>query len=402
MKGMRSTGVLLLTALAAACGREASTGTADGVPEPVVRDSAGVRIVENGEVRKAGWRVGVEPLFTVGWDEDGPMFTWPQSGRILPDGGALVGEFGEGKIYRIGSDGSVVETLGRKGEGPGEYQAIDAILLRGDSILVSDGRLQRMTLLSPDGEVLTTRPLVGAFLHQVSSVLTDGRLLLVPGDAYGAVAEIRPQWVFQTQPILALDLEGGTADTLAELPHLRRWYGTRGAGPGPVQVKGRAGGFAEGFAWARSDEREVRWYDGSGRLSQVARWDEEPVPLTSEWRQRMAQYVEEVYRSRDAEESEVATRLARLEEGLDRHEGPLPYWDSFHVDRNGNAWLSEYPLPGQHPGRWRVFARNGALIGWVKLPNVVRILDITDDRILLVLWDELDVPAVAMIDLIKP
>lgn len=401
MKRMRPVGALLLTALAGACGRESGEGAAAGVREPTIRDSAGVRIVENGEAPAGRWRAAAEPVFTVGADPDGPMFTWVQSGRILPDEGALVGDFRAGTIYRIGPDGSVVGTWGRKGEGPGEYHALDAILLRGDSILVSDGRLRRVTLLSPEGEVRRTRPLPGAFLHQVSAILTDGRLLLVPGAGYSAVAKTRPTWVFETQPILAADPEGGTADTLAELPHLRRWYGTRGASPGPVPVKGRAGGFVDGFAWTRSDEREIRWYDRSGRLVQVARWDEEPVPLTTEWRRRMARIIEEAYRSRGAEESFVAAQLDELEEGLDRHEGPLPYWDSVHVDRRGNVWLSRYTLPGEPPGRWRVFTRDGTFVGWVDLPEVIAILDITDDRILAVRRDELDVPAVLMIELIE-
>lgn len=394
-------GILLLTVLTAACGREAGKATA-GTREPIVRDSAGVRIVENGEARAGGWRVGTEPLFTVGWGPDGPMFTWVQSGRILPDGGALVGEFGAGRIYRIGPDRSVLGSWGRKGEGPGEYRSLDAILFRGESILVSDGRLRRLTLLSPSGEVRTIRPLAGTFLHQVSSLLTDGRLLLVPGDGYGGVAETRPEWVFETQPILAADPEARTADTLAELPHLRRWYGTRGASPGPVRVKGRAGGFADGFAWARSDEREIRWYDPSGRLVQVARWDEEPVPLTPEFRRRMARSREEAYRSRGADESVVAARLAELEEALDRHEGPLPYWDAFHVDRLGNVWLGEYTMPGEPSEEWRVFTRDGTFAGRIELPEVTAILDVTDDRVLAVRRNELDVPAVVMIELVKP
>lgn len=86
----------------------------------------------------------------------------------------------------------MVGSWGRKGEDPGEYQALDAIILRGDSIVVSDGRLLRVTVLSLEGEVLATRPLAGSFLHQVSSILTDGRLLLVPGDGYSGVAERRP------------------------------------------------------------------------------------------------------------------------------------------------------------------------------------------------------------------
>lgn len=366
-----------------------------------VRDSLGVRIVENGEASAGAWSVADEPIFTVGWEENGPMFTWPQSGLILPDGGALVGEFQDGLIYRIGADGSVVETWGRKGEGPGEYLALDAIVSWGDSILVSDGRLRRVTILSPDGSVRTTgQP--GIFLHQASAVLSDGRLLFVPGDGYRMLTDTGSGWVFQTQPILAVDPGRETVDTLAELPHLRRWYATLAGSPGPINVVGRAGGFAEGFAWARSDKPEVQWYDPSGELFQLARWDEEPVPLSSEWRNRMARIFEESYLSRGADEAFVAARLADLEADLNRHEGPLPYWRSFHVDQQGNAWLSEYTVAGEPSTKWRVVARDGAMIGWIYLPKVMAILDITDDRVLAVQYDELDVPAVVMLELRKP
>jgi len=159
VKPIRSAGSLLCAALVAACGRHAAQA---GAPESMVWDSAGVRIMQNGAVPAAAWRVATQALFTVGWEPDGPNFTWPQSGRILPDGGALVGEFGERTIYRIGPDGAVLATWGREGEGPGEYQALDAILFLGDSILVSDGRLRRLTLLSADGEVRHTRVKPGA------------------------------------------------------------------------------------------------------------------------------------------------------------------------------------------------------------------------------------------------
>ena len=32
-----------------------------------------------------------------------------------------------------------------------------------------------------------------------------------------------------------------------------------------------------------------------------------------------------------------------MEEGLDRYEGPLPYWDVFHVDRLGNEVVVKRP-----------------------------------------------------------
>jgi hypothetical protein len=360
-----------------------------------------VRIVD-GTAASAAWRTRPSALFTVGWETDDPTFTWVQSGRILPGGGALVGEFAEGTIYRLGSDGAVLGSWGGKGEGPGEYQGIDAIVLAGDSILISDGRLRRLTVLAGDGAVLGTRPLPGAFLHSVSSILSDGRAVLVPGEGYGGVAEMRPEWVFQPQPILAADLDSEAVDTLTSLPHLRRWYGTRGAGPGPVAVKGRAGGFAGGFAWGRSDVPEVRWYGASGDVVQIARWEEEAPPLTPDRRREILQGFEAAIRSSGGDESSVARQLTRLEEGLERHEGPLPYWSYFVVDRSGNAWLSEYLLAPPAPARWRIVTRDGGFIGWLDLPGVISILDITDDRLLVVRWDELDVPAVQMLELIKP
>jgi hypothetical protein len=311
----------------------------------------------------------------------------------------LVGESSEGKVYRLGPDGSVVETWGRSGEGPGEYQWINAILLKGDSVVISDGGLRRVTVRAPDGALRTARLPSGHVLPVVAAVWRDGRFLVVQGEAYSGVGETRPEWVFETQPIVVADAEGAGADTVADLPHLRRWYGTRNAPPGPVRVKGRAGGLEDGFAWARSDQAEVRWYDESGRHLQTARWEEAPAPVTSEWRVQLEQVLATAYEARGPDV--VAAQLARLDEGLDLHDGPLPYWERLHVDRLGNVWLSRYPLLGQPPERWRVVARDGHAVGWLDLPGVIEILDVTEDRILAVAQNELDVFAVVMLELSK-
>lgn len=364
-----------------------------------VRDSAGVRIVENRAADQV-WRIGSEPLFTIGWDLEGPAFTWPQSGWILPDGGALIGESGEGAIYRVAPDGSVTDRWGRKGEGPGEYQVVAWISTVGDSILAYDSRLARATVLDSSGTVLETLPFPVSLLYAFSGHMADGRILLTAGRGYGGASEVRQEWVFETQPVLSASLSGEVLDTVAELPHLRRWHGSRGAPPGPIMVQGNGGGFADGFAWVRSDEREVRWYDPEGRLRQVARWVEEPTFLSPETRDRLAQAVEEYDRSQGADEGFISARVRELEEGMDRHEGPLPYWSFSHVDRFGNAWLSDYRLPVGPPEAWRVVRRDGTYHGWVDVPGLI--LDTTDDRLLVVQFDDLDVAGVAMFELIKP
>ncbi|NIS36579.1 MAG: hypothetical protein GWN07_37405 [Actinobacteria bacterium] len=72
------------------------------------------------------------------------------------------------------------------------------------------------------------------------------------------------------------------------------------------------------------------------------------------------------------------------------------------MDRGGNVWLREYGLPTEPSERWRVLTREGTFVGWVEVPEAVAVLDVTDDRILAVRLDELDVPTVVMMELLKP
>jgi hypothetical protein len=109
---VRRGGALLLSALAVACGMEAPDARTSAAAESAAHDSAGVRVVANGQAGWSGWRVDTTPQFTVGWGADDPAFTWIQSGRILPDGGAVVGNFTAGSILRIGPEGSVVAIWG--------------------------------------------------------------------------------------------------------------------------------------------------------------------------------------------------------------------------------------------------------------------------------------------------
>lgn len=59
------------------------------------------------------------------------------------------------------------------------------------------------------------------------------------------------------------------------------------------------------------------------------------------------------------------------------------------------------PPPRGTSDEWRIIARDGTFVGWVELPGVISVLDITDDRVLGVVRNELDVPAVVMFELVK-
>ncbi len=369
---------------------------------PVVWDSAGVRVVENGAAPTARWTVTPEPSFRIGWDEDGPLFTWVQSGRILPDGGALLAEQSTGTVYRLDASGVVVDSLGGRGQGPGEFERMDGIVLHADSIVVSDNRQARVTVIAPDGGVRTARLPGGSILPELSAVAPDGRMLMVQGDAYGGPPRGgETGWVFNEEPILAVSPDGARADTLAILAHVRLWYDARAGTPGPIWVKGRAGGYDDGFAWARSDQTAVRWYDWEGRLVQIARWMESPTEVDAELRRRIVDQYRAAWADNGWDAPRTNRQLEELEDGLERFDLPLPYWDQLHVDRLGNVWLSRYPPPFTRSEAWQIVERNGRHAGEVVVPGSIRILDATEDRVLAVVMNELDVPAVVMHEIVK-
>ncbi len=392
---------LAVAAFLAACGGGAGTSD-DAEASVVVTDSTGIRVVTNLESTPAGWVAGDE-LLSIGWGEDGPFFQWTQAGRLLDDGGILIGDTQEAVIYRIGAGGDVLDRWGRRGEGPAEYQRFDALVLQGDTIVVHDSRNVRVTRLSPRGEVLGTHSAHGIRRLEASSMLPDGRLLFVPSETFGGPAQQRPEWIFETRPILAMDLRSQVLDTLAQLPAMRMWHGgPRGAVPGVAPILGGAGGTPDGFAWARADRTEVLWFDERGDVRQIARWAEPPKQVSPQWREYAAAVVEEGLRERGVEEARIAESLAQLEEGLDQHEGPLPYWDELRVDREGNVWLRQHAPGPSRSNEWRVISNEGVDLGIVEIPDAIAVLDIASDRALVARLDELDVNGVVVVGLTKP
>jgi hypothetical protein len=81
------------------------------------------------------------------------------------------------RVFR--RDGSFVRTLGRLGEGPGEFQVINNIWVSpGDTLHVIDAASLRRTVLSPEFETLETSRLPGAPFAKGYLGLKDGESVL--------------------------------------------------------------------------------------------------------------------------------------------------------------------------------------------------------------------------------
>ena len=147
---------VLITALWLAGVSAAGCGSGSDADAYLVRDSAGVRIVENRAPQWAadeGWRVAANPSIVIGARAGDPRASLHnvQGVRRLRDGRIVIANDGSKQLLFFDSAGRYLEAVGGQGDGPGEFQFLTALWLCGDSLRVYDGRLSRLSVFDPDG-----------------------------------------------------------------------------------------------------------------------------------------------------------------------------------------------------------------------------------------------------------
>lgn len=177
-------GIAVWLLVAVGCGSDAPRS----LPPTVVSDSAGIEIVRNQFGATEKGRTLIEEELRIGAVDGTQEELLHRVTGIAVDGADTIyvalGQASEIRVFAPG--GEYVRTLGGRGEGPGEFLQVGGLLLTGDTVVVEDGRLQRTTLMGPDGEVLDTWP-------RGSSV--EGSLSLVGRSANGWLATLfEQQW----------------------------------------------------------------------------------------------------------------------------------------------------------------------------------------------------------------
>ncbi|MYA11734.1 MAG: hypothetical protein F4087_12355 [Gemmatimonadetes bacterium] len=414
---------LILMGLVATSACDGS-GADSGTPSPTgleVTDSAGVRVVTNPPGDLVYAELAEEPLLSIGQltGPDELLFGRIATARRDGAGNVIVADRQAHQIRVFDAGGRHLQTLGREGEGPGEFETLSgAWVVRyrdgtsGDSrqIIAADSELDRITLFSGEGTPMGTATLAGREdmsirpigLAGPDAVLSRASPFNLPdfGNLGGSITGLMGALLGGEENSRVLfvlhRLDGALADTLAggRDPVI----GTVAMGDGafsfaiPFSPESGAAGSPHGVVVTGGTHYAISIFeDGSLRL--IARLDESPPARTDEHLERYVRGSE----GSDADEAEVRERIERY------HQVPLrdslPAYTDILFAEEGEVWARRYRFADAPVARWDVFAPDGVYLGRVAVPTSFRIEEVSRGQALGVATDELGVERVQIREL---
>ena len=374
--------------LLAACGKEAAQHS-----NAVVRDSAGIAIVENPTAGSAP-EVVVDslPVLTIGASSKGPDYDFGEvrAAARFRSGQIAVAD-GKTSVIRIyDSAGSYLRQVGRKGQGPGEFQEIGLLWTTPeDSLLVYDLVSRRLSTFDPSGAFAHQADLAKQGFLQPMGRLDNGVIVAI---GFNFVQESFPSGNATSrppQPVLLIPADSTPTDTLGSFPGIEMYavnvtFGGR-TFPNPMTVQfghltsvaGRGGSIYVGD----NARYEIAVYSRDKKLVRLIRATAPEVPVTQPMRDaQQARNLEQVA----ANQERIPAPLRDQVEGwikTARYSERLPPYQQLRLDPDGNLWVQHYGMP-DGPQHHTVFDSTGAVRARLVLPAGMELLELGSDYIL--------------------
>jgi hypothetical protein len=392
--------------VAAACGASILACATDAAAPPyVVRDSAGVQIVESArqEWTEAGaWRVGAERLLRIG-EVDGPaafQFSGITGAVRFADGSIAVADAGSQQVRFFAPDGRFLRAVGGQGGGPGEFTGLSGLgPTAAGGVWAYDFALRRITWLDASGAIigLTTLGPEPPVLNAVGA-LPDGTLVLAQLWGARQLAEATRTGT-RRDPVayVRFDADGALRDTIAVHPGrevVLTEEGGRGVMTTPLFGRNSAGAvLGDELIVGSADSFELDVYEAAGALRRRFRIPNLDLSLRPG---EAAAAIEQRVAAAPAEERAAVRALFESQP----KPAQRPAHAAVRADRAGNLWVAEWTPWPQLPQRWTVLASDGRWLGEVRMPPGFYPHDIGPDWIMGVERDSLDVETLVVYPLI--
>lgn len=362
-----------------------------------------------GDVRgQQTWQLAPDALFTAGGaggaaDE---LFTRIIGAVRLSDGRYVVADGSELRLSVYARNGRLERTIGRDGEGPGEFRALSGFWhVAGDTVAVWDSRLQRITRMRADGTVIRTDPIVfgpggtpagSGSLDAFMGALEDGRVVL----AWLAVSRPIENRLLPDRMLLGVfDARGGFERLLGSVTGMLRVVTGSGSGPFAFSAFPHAAVVRDTVVFTNGLDGTIEFFDpakaGQGAVRSIT-VGSPSIPLGQAW-DRLDAALEQ------ADASPVMVALARA---TDRSLGSVPAYSRMLTDDAGRLWLRQYdPASDAMPlrrggmrggGRWIIIETDGRPVAHLNMPAGTTPLAVYGGELLAIVRDELDVESFAV------
>ena len=415
---MRQVVFLVVVAAANAC-----TSAEGALARDMVVDSAGVTIVRNQKPMWSdadAWSVPVQAQITIGVLDGSAEYQFYDvvAATRQSDGDIVVIDGGSREVRLYDGLGTFLAKWGEHGSGPGEFrQPVQISIAHGDTILVWDDALARVTRFDPAGNLVDMRTVDRGTIAKAieppmypaaGRLLPDGDLLVrltekvtvkqaSKSGKQGASDEDRAR-----SGALRVSADYARIDTLmffgdAELVAVSApWGEWRIAPPRAKTTVMAVQGSESRVCIGDQKEAEISCFGPDASRTSI-RWSPREVTLTQA----------DITRWRDTTVADLAGKLSESEvlSLLDQVNVPAvrPPFSAIMLDAAGNLWVEQGPSSksGMASTDYLVFDRAGVFLGPVVLPQI-QVLDIGDDYVIGVFEDDLEVEYLQLFEIVKP
>lgn len=374
-----------------------SAGT-DNSLTVVVRDSAGVAIIENRvePSTQLRWIRDATPLLEVGrMDGVGPdVFGFLSHVTRLPSGEIVAADAASREIRIFGDDGVHVRTIGRRGAGPGEFSSLSWTGSYRDSIVVFDGQNGRVSIFALNGELGRTfqLPRTTSSPPYVVGQLQDGTLLV---RAFAPPSQEAPN---RTRMFLyVVGIDGEVYRELGE-------YSDRDVGQNGLALAFGSRAFLalrDTLIWYGVNDRfDIRAVAPDGSTRMIVRVERPPQQVTPEEVSATRSAIQE-HLSEAGGDPALVQRLLETEFAQTH-----PVHDRLLVDDLGNLWVAQsrsepvefmdHGSAWEYEEAWSVFDADGQLLGMISTPAGFRATHAGEGFVLGIYTDRLGVQRLRM------
>lgn len=386
-------------------------GSQEGRSGIAVRDSGDVTITWNGDPSHdiSTWFDG-QPASVVGSGVSEVEYQLYGVAKLLPlpNGSLAVANSGMTQVLLFDSAGDLEWSVGRRGDGPGEFRAVSDLFVCGAENLVVDDLDRRVHVFDVEGEFMETVQVMGGLTRTprtIEGVSSDCTTLLLAEREFPPSSTVGPARAEVRLSLVRIDGSGTVGAISLRGPEMVGWRRSSGEVGLVVRPFGSEPIWSfegEELLVGQSDRAEFRrLHVPSLNVHGVVRWDVGAEPVSDDlWADVFRGPYEEFRR-------EYPREAARLPEA-DVFPLPerLPITGSLFVDDRKRTWVARHPgvsglLPGEEerPEVWWVFSPEGVWRAVARLPNGKQLKAVGSNRAFLLTRDSLGVERIEVFPL---